>query len=51
MNVESIALDYRESRRQDQYGNIFRYRAKVFGEGHKQLGRWAYDVFLVHDGQ
>ncbi|MDQ3743614.1 MAG: hypothetical protein M3444_04460 [Acidobacteriota bacterium] len=51
LNVESISLDYRESRRQDQYGNIFRYRAKVFGEGHKQLGRWAYDVFLVHDGQ
>jgi hypothetical protein len=44
--VESIALDYRESRRNDQNGNVFRYRAKIFGANHRDLGRWAYDVIL-----
>lgn len=47
LGVESISLDYRESRRQDQYGNVFRYRAKVYGINRTDLGQWAYDVFLV----
>jgi hypothetical protein len=41
LNVSSIALDFKESRRTDQYGNQFRYRAKVNGT------RWAWDVFFV----
>jgi hypothetical protein len=45
--VESIALDYRESRRQDRHGNEFRYRAKANGRGHSDTGKWAYDVFLL----
>ncbi|MFN2452830.1 MAG: hypothetical protein ABR577_01275 [Pyrinomonadaceae bacterium] len=48
LGIEAIALDYRESRRTDRYGNQFRYRAKVYGTNHTDLGRWAYDVFLVH---
>jgi hypothetical protein len=48
LGVESISLDYRESRRTDQYGNVFRYRAKVYGLNHGELGRWAIDVFFVH---
>ena len=41
--LRQISLDYRQSRRTDEWGNEFRYRAKVTGSG----GRWAYDVFLV----
>ncbi|MFN2455569.1 MAG: hypothetical protein ABR577_15270 [Pyrinomonadaceae bacterium] len=48
LGIEAIALDYKESRRTDRYGNSFRYRAKVYGTNHADLGRWAYDVFLVH---
>lgn len=47
LGVESIDLDYRESRRHDRYGNVFRYRAKVYGTRHSDLGRWAFDVFLT----
>jgi hypothetical protein len=47
LNVESISLDHRESKRRDRYGNTFRYRAKVYGTKRSDLGRWAYDVFLV----
>lgn len=42
--VDGIGLDYRVSKRSDQYGNNFRYRAPVRG---RDLGRWAWDVFLV----
>jgi hypothetical protein len=47
LGVFAIDLDYQESRRQDQYGNRFRYRAKVYDSRNAQVGRWAWDVFFV----
>jgi hypothetical protein len=47
LGVYAIELDYRESRRVDQYGNQFKYRARVLDSRNAQVGRWAWDVFLV----
>jgi len=44
LGVTSISLNYKESRKTDQFGNGFRYRARVNGG---DLGRTAYDVFFV----
>jgi hypothetical protein len=46
LGLAAMDLDYKESRRADQYGNQFRYRAKVEDVHGAQLGRWAWDVFL-----
>lgn len=45
--VEALLLDFRESRRTDQYGNQFRYRARVKDARSANVGRWAWDVFFV----
>lgn len=47
LGLETIYLDYKKSRRTDQYGNQFRYRAKVKDTRDAQMGRWAWDVFLL----
>jgi hypothetical protein len=43
----SIELDYKAAQKFDEYGNNFRYRAKVKDVHGAELGRWAWDVFLV----
>jgi hypothetical protein len=47
LGLKTLNLDYKKSKRTDQYGNRFRYRAKVRDTHDAQLGRWAWDVFLV----
>ncbi len=47
LGLAEIDLKYKESNRTDQYGNQFRYRAKIKDVNGVQLGRWAWDVFLV----
>jgi hypothetical protein len=47
LGLKTLQLDYNKSRRTDQYGNQFRYRAKVKDTHDAQVGRWAWDVFLV----
>jgi hypothetical protein len=48
LGLARMDLDYRESKRTDQYGNHFRYRAKVTDIHDAQLGRWAWDVFFTN---
>jgi hypothetical protein len=47
LGLETLELDYKESKRSDQYGNGFRYRAKVKATNKADAGRWAWDVFLL----
>jgi len=47
VGLMSIELNYKESPKIDDYRNSFRYRSKVRDAHGAQLGRWAWDVFLV----
>jgi hypothetical protein len=47
LDVMTLHLDFKESKQVDQYGNRFRYRAKIDDAKGARAGRWAWDVFLV----
>jgi len=51
LGVAMLDLDYKMSRRTDQHGNRFKYKAKVKDAQGAQVGRWAWDVLLVTGGQ
>jgi hypothetical protein len=51
LGLKVIFLNYAYSSRTDQYGNAFKYRAKVKDTNDAQLGRWAWDVFLLSTGR
>lgn len=46
-SLRLIELDYRESKRTDEFGNQFKYRARVRDAKGARVGRWAWDVFLT----
>ena len=47
LGIAVLDLRYTESRRTDQFGNQFRYKAGVRDAKGADVGRWAWDVFLT----
>lgn len=47
LHVATLELTYKSSKYTDQYGNQFRYRAKVRDSQSAQVGHWMWDVFLL----
>lgn len=48
LNLKGLELDFKDSQRVDEYGNQFKYRAKVRDTKDGGIARWAWDVWLVH---
>src|SRR6185295_5942139 len=46
LGIKGFGLDFRASRRLDQFGNQFRYRAKVYDKRGASAGKLAWDVYL-----
>jgi hypothetical protein len=47
LGVAVLYLDYKESKKTDEHGNQFKYRAKLKDARGAQVGRWAWDVSLI----
>jgi hypothetical protein len=47
LGLTSVECKYKTSKRTDEFGNRFVYRAKVKDAQNTQVGRWAWDVFLL----
>lgn len=47
LDVVRLHLNYKQSKRTDEYGNRFLYRAKVDDAKGAKVSRWAWDVFLA----
>jgi len=47
MGLKTLELDYKMSKKTDEHGNMFKYRAKVKDMQGSQISRWAWDVSLV----
>ena len=45
--IGEVVVKIDESKQIDKYGNQFRYRAKVKDMKEQQMGRWAWDVYLL----
>ena len=45
--LKTIEVDYKLSKKADEFGNQFRYRSKVTDAHDAQLGRWAWDIILL----
>lgn len=47
LDIKFMELEFRTSKRTDEHGNRFRYRAKVRDARNASVGKWAWDIFLV----
>ena len=47
LGINSISLKYTEDRKTDQYGNRFRYRARLNPDKPDDAGKIVYDIFFV----
>lgn len=47
LDIATLELAYKSSKRTDSFGNQFGYRAKVKNEQGQQAARWAWDVYLT----
>jgi len=47
LEVQAISVDEKASKKVDEHGNQFLYRAKVSDAKGAKVNRWAWDVFLV----
>ena len=47
LNLIGLDIDYKLSKKTDENGNRFRYRARVTDAKGAKVTRWAWDVFLL----